>query len=132
MLAHFSIFVGMLFGPIALFVFVCFMIELTSYSLAGFKKNELVTEFFQVILVICICMNNIFINIFSNCHEELVKGISQDFGARFYFVIYFYGFNFFFFCVSSFTFIMDLRMFSLNYFCVLQRITCKNLSYWFL
>ena len=36
---------------------------------------------------------NVFINIFSNCHKEDVKGISQDFGAEFYFVIYFYRFK---------------------------------------
>ena len=87
----------MLFEPSGLFVFICFMIEVTSSSFVGFKKNELVTDrIFQVVLVICICMNNFVVNVFSNWQEEVVKGISQDFGASFCFVVYFYRFNLFF------------------------------------
>ena len=41
----FIIFVGVLFRPKVLFIFVYFMIEVTSFSFAGFKINELVTEF---------------------------------------------------------------------------------------
>ena len=36
------------------------------------------------------------------CCSEAVKGISQDFGARLYFVIYFYRFNLFLFSVVFF------------------------------
>ena len=75
-------------------------------------------------------MNNVFINNFSNCHEEVVKGISQDFGSRFYFVIYFYRFNFFFFLVF-----LDIYNGSYSVPCffnhswVPQKMTCKNLPY---
>ena len=41
----FGIFVEMLFRPSALFVFVCFIVELTSFSFVSFKKNELIAEF---------------------------------------------------------------------------------------
>ena len=46
----FSIFVGMLFGPSALFAFICFMIELTGPLFADYKRNELVTEFSRLYL----------------------------------------------------------------------------------
>ena len=83
----FIIYVWMLFGPSWVdFFLVCW-----------FWKEWIDYWIFQVVLVVWICMNNFYIDVFSSCHEVVIKAISQDFGARFYFTIYFYRLNLFFF-----------------------------------
>ena len=88
----FSTFVEILFGPRTLFVFICFIVELTCPHFLVLKRMNWLLNFpgnpcnFHL-------YEQFFIEASSNCHEEVIKGISQDVGARFNFVIYFYRFD---------------------------------------
>ena len=84
----FSICVGMLLGPVDLLVFISLITDNTSFSEAGFMKKY---RSLEIIFVTGVSVDNLTFYIASNCHKEVVKCFSLNFGIRFSLIVYVYG-----------------------------------------
>ena len=69
----------MLLGPVDLLVFISLITDITSFSEAGFMKKY---RSLEIIFVTGVSVDNLTFYITSNCHKEVVKCFSHNFGIR--------------------------------------------------